>query len=88
MTPYCRLERAQWRNSFEARLFRHFIREGINFNPAVLVFRGLRPPLVYRFYYAFKESKSGRVEYLEQLESELFEHLPDDRRSAPTTGAP
>jgi hypothetical protein len=81
-------ERAEWRSSLEVRLFNNFIRASHNFNPAVLVLRGFRRPLVYRFFYAFHEAKGGRPEYLKELETELFEHLPDDRRTARTTGAP
>ena len=47
----------------------------LNFNPAVLVLRGLKRPLVYRFYYAFQHAKHGRTDYLERLERDLFEHL-------------
>lgn len=69
-------ERSSWRRTLEVRLFRQFIEtSGHNFNPAVLVLRGLRRPHVYRFYYAFQQSKHGRAQYLEGLEAEMFSEL-------------
>ena len=68
-------ERARWRSTLEVRLFDHFVKAPLNFNPAVLVLRGLKRPLVYRFYYAFQHAKHGRTDYLERLERDLFEHL-------------
>jgi hypothetical protein len=66
-------ERDRWPNSLEVRLFRSFIEGRLNFNPAVLVFRGLRRPLVFRFYYAFQQAKYGRAQYLEALEAQVFQ---------------
>jgi hypothetical protein len=68
-------ERASWDRSIEVRLFRHFVEARRNFNPAVLVLRGLRPPLVFRFFYAFREAKAGRPQYLQTLEEQLFRAL-------------
>jgi len=69
-------ERSSWPRSLEVRLFKRFIgSSGHNFNPAVLVLRGSRRPQVFRFYYAFQQAKHGRRQYLEALESELFEKL-------------
>ena len=72
-------ERAQWQPTLEVRLFNHFVKSWRNFNPAVIVLRGFRRPLVYRFYYAFHYAKAGRTDYLNKLEAELFEHLADSR---------
>jgi hypothetical protein len=68
-------ERASWRPTLAARLFRRFCGRKRNFNPAVVVFRGLRQPHVFRFFYAFQEVKAGRREYLHRLESELLKVL-------------
>jgi hypothetical protein len=69
-------ERQSWTSTLEVRLFRHFVEgSGHNFNPAVLVLRGRRRPHVYRFFYAFQESKRGRAEYLEELEAGMFSEL-------------
>ena len=70
-------ERARWEPSLEVRLFNHFIKSWRNFNPAVLVLRGHERPLVYRFFYAFQQARNGRAQYLNELEGELFEHIPD-----------
>jgi hypothetical protein len=39
------------------------------------VFRDLEEPLVFRFFWAFREAKSGRRELLDELEARLFEAL-------------
>jgi hypothetical protein len=68
-------ERASWTRSIEVMLFKHFCMGPVNFNPVALVFRGLRRPLVFRFFYAFHEAKHGRPEYLAMLEEQLFRAL-------------
>jgi hypothetical protein len=68
-------ERASWNRSIDVMLFRHFCKGPENFNPVVLVFRGLRRPLVFRFFYAFHEAKHGRTEYLAMLEGQMFTAL-------------
>ena len=70
--------RATWPRSLEVRLFRRFIDARTNYNPAVLVFRGLHRPTVFRFYYAFQQAKHGRTQYLDALEAELFQELGVD----------
>jgi hypothetical protein len=71
-------ERASWQPTLAVRLFRRFCGQRENFNPAVVVFRGLRQPQVFRFYYAFQQVKVGRGEYLHRLESELLRALGKD----------
>jgi hypothetical protein len=68
-------DRARWPGSIEVRLFRYFVGERENFNPAVLVFRGVRRPLVFRFFQAFREVKAGRPQYLSELEERMFRAL-------------
>jgi len=77
-------ENATWTSTLEVRLFRRFCQTGSNFNPAVLVFRGLRAPLVFRFYYAFQELKTGRPQYVETLETELFKSLGVSKNGSAT----
>ena len=72
-------EREQWASSLAVRVFRHFCAADRNFNPAVIIFRGLRRPLVFRFFYAFHEEKLARPQYLASLESQLFEVLDAPR---------
>lgn len=67
-------EHSQRKGSLEARVLGHFCGD-VNFNPAVIVFRGLRHPRVFRFYYAFRETRAGRPEYLERQEARMFESL-------------
>jgi hypothetical protein len=73
--PREKSERQRWTRTLEVRVFRHFCGESLNFNPAVVVFRDYREPLVFRFYYAFHEAKVGRTRYLEELENRMFEAL-------------
>jgi hypothetical protein len=70
-------ERAAWQESLAVRVFRQFCFElpRRNFNPAIIVFRGLDDPFVFRFFYAFHEAKEGRPLYLNLLESQAFEAL-------------
>jgi hypothetical protein len=78
-------ERATWAPSLELRVFRRFCFAQYNFNPAVLVFRGLRSPLAFRFFYAFHEAKQGRPQYLQGLEIQMFAALGVPR-GGPTRG--
>ena len=68
-------ERARLKGSLEFEVFAWFAGGDRNFNPAVIVFRGLRQPLVFRFYYAFQEAKIGRPHYLALQEQRMFEAL-------------
>ncbi len=68
-------ERSRWPASLETELFRHFCVAERNFVPAVIVFRGLLEPHVYRFYYAFHEAKGGRPQYLQELEQMLLQEM-------------
>lgn len=72
-------ERSSWRSSLAVRVFRHFCGTWRNYNPSVIVFRGLRRPYVFRFYEAFKQVKAGRPEYRDGLEAAMFEALGIDR---------
>ena len=71
-------ERSSWRSTLAVRVFRHFCGTWRNDNPAVIVFRGLRRPYVFRFYEAFSEVKAGRPQYLEELEAQIFRALKLD----------
>ena len=46
-----------------------------NHSPAIVVFQGDQRPLVYRFYNAFRESKFGRHQYVEEQERAAFAAL-------------
>jgi hypothetical protein len=68
-------ERSTWPASLEVQVFKSFCSAQRNFNPAVVVFRGLREPLVFRFYHAFREASIGRSQYLDEQEKRLFDSL-------------
>jgi hypothetical protein len=73
-------ERKSWPRSLPVRLFNFFCLEnwfivvgpGTNFNPALVLLRGLRHPFVYRYYYAFRDAKHGNMEALRKLETHMF----------------
>jgi hypothetical protein len=65
-------------STLAVRLFRRFCGARRNFNPAVVVFRGLREPYVFRFFYAFQEVKADRHHYLQTLEAQMFNALGVD----------
>lgn len=64
-------ERAGWRSGLRVALFHRFCGP-YDFNPAVIVFRGLRRPYVFRFRRAFQEAKRGRRQYVDALEEQMY----------------
>lgn len=80
-------ERNAWRPSLEVRLFRYFVGTQYNFNPAVIVLRGLRWPLVFRFFFAFRDAKHGNNAALQRLEKRLYSEL-SARPSNPSQRTP
>jgi hypothetical protein len=68
-------ERQSWSGGLAVRVFREFCSRWHNYNPAVVIFRGLRQPYVFRFFEAFQQIGAGRPEYLSRLEAEMFETL-------------
>ena len=85
-------ERASWHSGLAVRVFRKFCLRWHNYNPAVLIFRGLKQPYVFRFFDAFQQVGAGRPEYLTQLEAQMFEAigltLPETRDATPRTTPP
>lgn len=67
-------ERGSWQNSLEVRIFRRFGigDDNFNFNPLLIYFRGLRYPLLYRCFFAFRDAKHGNPEALQRLERHMF----------------
>jgi hypothetical protein len=68
-------ERATWGPSLAVRLFDHFCGRNHNFNPAVVIFRVGARPLVFRFFYAFREAKHGDGQFVASLEQQMFAAL-------------
>jgi hypothetical protein len=54
--------------------------------PAVVLFHGFRPPLVFRFFGAFKEQKQGRPDALSIMEGRLFSELQNRGLTPGSTG--
>jgi hypothetical protein len=62
----------------EVRLYERFCRiEGRDVDPAVIVLRGLRHPLVFRFHAPLQAARQGDRRPLEALERELFQAMGD-----------
>lgn len=70
--------------SLEASLFRRY-GGAQDFNPLVVVFRGLGEPLVFRFYRPSLETARGNPGLLHALELRFFEAVGGDD---PLTGGP
>ena len=47
-------DRRNWRKTLEVRLFHRFVGASNNFNPSVVVLRGLKHPLVFRCFFRFQ----------------------------------
>ena len=69
--------RKSWSRSLPVRLFRYFCAPGdnFNFNPALILLRGIKHPYIYRYYYAFHDAKHGRPGVLHGLEGHMFSQL-------------
>ncbi len=65
-------ERRSWTRSLPVCLFNYFCARQENFNPALILLRGIRHPYVYRYYYAFHDAKHGHPEVLQSLEADMF----------------
>ena len=70
-------ERSKWRSSLPFWLVRRFgtAYDNFNFNPMFILFRGLRYPFVYRYFYAFRDAKHGNMDALHRLEEHMFGQL-------------
>ncbi|HUW62993.1 MAG TPA: hypothetical protein VMZ06_18460 [Candidatus Bathyarchaeia archaeon] len=74
-------EKRQWPNNLASRLFSHFLSsEDRNLCPAVIFLRGLRYPLIFRFFYAFRDHKHGNDNALNSLEARLAQELEEIRQ--------
>ncbi len=66
----------RWPRDLAARVFDRFVHK-VHYPdcrcPSVIVFRGLRYPLVFRFFYPFRNNKFGRPEALKKMEAEMFD---------------
>ncbi|MBN2498247.1 MAG: hypothetical protein JXR96_26890 [Deltaproteobacteria bacterium] len=68
-------ERKRWEPCLEVHIWRHFCGTYRNFNPAIILFNGLRRPWVVGFYYAFQLAKHGDANLLDYLESLVRQKL-------------
>lgn len=78
-------ERSEWRSSLPVWIVRRFGAaedtfsfnpdDRLNFNPMLILFRGLRCPFVYRYFYAFRDAKHGNMDALHRLEEHMFRQL-------------
>ena len=67
----------QWSKRDPAvRLFHWFVGTSHQYNPAVLLLRGMRRPFVFRFYQAFRDAKHGKTASLRSLEEQMFAEIP------------
>ena len=73
-------DRKKWKKTRAVRVFRHFCESRRNFCPAIIIYRGLHHPYVFRFFYAFRDHKHGNEEALRDLECRLFGLLSIERQ--------
>jgi hypothetical protein len=70
-------ERKRWRWSLAVLIHRRFGigDDNFNYNPMLIIFRGLRYPYVYRYFHAFRDAKHGNTAALRKLEGHMFDQL-------------
>ncbi len=68
-------ERRTWRRSIYTILYYRFAGSRENHCPCIILLRGLKPPLVFRFHNAFRDAKHGNRAALIELERRLFTEL-------------
>lgn len=64
-----------WKRTVYTRVFYEYVGTRENYCPSVVLLRGLKEPLVFRFFYAFRDAKHGNMEALNKLEKRLFDEL-------------
>jgi hypothetical protein len=73
--------RAQWTNTVPVLVWKHFCghyeKAGTfrDFNPALIVFRGIRHPVVFRCYPVFRAAGRGDLKPLEEMEQGMLRAL-------------
>ena len=67
-------ERSEWRSSLPVWIVRRFgtADDNFNFNPMLILFRGLRYPFVCRYCFAFSDARHGNMDALHRLEEHMF----------------
>ena len=68
-------QHTQWGKSAYAKAFYRFCGTRENYCPCVILFRGLRYPLVFRFFYAFRDAKHGDEAALKALEERMLKEI-------------
>ncbi len=68
-------DRQDWTKTLAVRLFRYYVGTVSNFNPSVVLSQGLRWPLVFRCFHAFRDAKHENWEALRGIEQRLFDEL-------------
>jgi hypothetical protein len=68
-------QHAQWGKTIYTRAFYRFCGTSENYCPSVILFRGIRYPLVFRFFYAFRDAKHGNEIALKTLEERMFKEI-------------
>ncbi len=65
----------QWPRSTPVLLFHRLVGTDRNYCPSIVLLRGTAAPLVFRFFYAFRNAKHGNSEALVSLERRLWEEM-------------
>src|SRR5574341_1633049 len=65
----------RWRWNVYTLIFYKFVGAEHNYCPSIVLLDGLKRPLVFRFFYAFRDAKHGSRSALTELENRLFLEL-------------
>jgi len=77
-------QRNNWQRSLPVLLFHYFcLNEDTNFNPSLILLRGIKYPHVYRYFYAFRDAKHGHPQALKRLETHMYRELGHCCRAEP-----
>jgi len=68
-------EHKRWRRDIYTSIFYKFIGDRHNYCPSIVLLNGLKQPLVFRFFYAFRDARHGNKNALIELEERLFGEL-------------
>ncbi len=77
-------QRSHWASSIQTRIFYKFVGAEENYCPSVVLLRGLKHPLIFRYYYAFRDARHGNAAARSALEARMFEEFA--KMGRPTSG--
>ncbi len=68
-------ERINWPGTIYTKIFYKFVGTEENYCPSVVLLRGLKYPLIFRYYYAFRDARHGNDTARTSLEARMFKEF-------------